>query len=731
LWEETVIKRIIYPSAIATFLCAVLMARAEDQVLLGSFGFEEDSLLGWTGGEGVASIDAQVVRSGKGSLTFRLDKKGAQVYRGFGIPVIKEDKARLLRITFFVKSRNLQRGNLTIRVLKTFDKPREAEWFEALNSTFMTLPVSSEWTKAVGEGLVGPEVRAVNLYLSGESNGANGQAWFDDLQVELLDRGLLLRSEKEGNVYTSNNATVDIVISAPEKIASGQVQLFDEEARLRNTIPTKPGQARIPVALPARGYYRIRAEVAYTDGTKCQLAATAAVVGPLIPDQLRMKSPFGLTGDGNLFLAAGARWDRQFSGLNYNECKAAADEGFKKDCSTPFLEVSADRTSIYCLWPQPVWLQDRKNAAAGSRWDDMYPMKDWAKFRQLVQWYVRNMSRRPLEYVEVSNEPDCSWKGPWKDLVKYHQVMAEGVKAVNSAIKVLGPCLCTIKMDEVRELVRLGLLQYIDGLSIHAYVQSTPPEAEFIQYVRDLKSYLVSIGKKDLPVFFTEYGWPVPPGDWQKPVDPLTQARYVSRSSILLVAEQIDAIQYFCLRWADPASGAYGYGLLNWDWTPRPSFPAYANAARCLTGVTGPGRVLKITPTTYLTLFNKDNGTLAAAWDIEGKSSVFVPGPWRTARDMMGGPVQEPPEGVTYVGPSPIFVELASGGLYRMKEVQSVQIRQGEDVHLPWAPAWVPLALPADGATLHIPPAAAKGSYLAMGQTSEGWQCASITVIAR
>ncbi len=705
------------------------IASGADGVELGIFTFEDPSLAGWEGGAGMASVETGGAFSGKGSLHINLGTKaGGQIYRGVGLPAVTEPRARLLRIAGYVKASGIQKGGVTIQLLKMFDKGREPEWFDYRNPVFATLPTEPGWTKFVAEGLVEPEVRNLNFYINVGRSSGRGQAWLDDISLELLDRGLLLRSGKEGNVYTADQGQMDLIVSGAGKLKGGTVRLVDEEKRVVGRTALERGKEKVKIDLATRGYYEVVAEAEYEDGVKCQTTLPVAVVGPLLPNTERMKSPFGLSGHGDLFVAAGARWDRRFEGLHREELKKAAEGDFKTPLPGPSLEVSEDRTSIYCLWPQPVWLQDRKDAETGNPFD-MYPMKDWNTFRKLVAYAVKNTSKKPLEYVEVSNEPDC-WKGPWTELVRYHKEMAEGVKSVSPKTKILGPCLCTIKVNELQTLHKLGLFKYIDGLSIHAYVRSTAPEFEFINLVRKLKVFMASIGKKDMPIFFTEYGWPVPPGDWQKPVDPLTQARYVSRSLILLMAEQIDVIQYFCMRWADPNSGAYGYGLLNFEWTPRPSYPAYATAARCLTGVKGPGKVLRLTPTTYLTLFQKGSGTLAAVWDVKGSMpvKVFVPKPWSSARDMMGRPVRESTDSLVSAGPSPVFIELADAGLYQMKTVKTIPVQQGRRIFLPWVPAWAPEAFTVKDKALTVNRTAGQGEYLVIGKTGENWELVKIRV---
>jgi len=708
-------------------ISSVAWGQANDTRSLWTYNFEDGGLSGWNS-TGNVRIDHTTGHNGKNGVVITTTKvAGGEIYRGIGLPERKDVRPRLFRFSFYVKSQNMAKDGLSISLLKQFNSGREAEWFEPLSPTFMTVPHSSQWTKVQGQGIVGPEVKELTIYIRAAGGVDGGQVWLDEITGELLDRGILFVSGKESNIYTSDEGTMDLVISGAQKIASGNVSLLDEADRVKATIEIKRGLEKIAIPLASRGFYRIKSTTSYDDGVQCEAETVAAVVGSLIDDSERMKSRFGMSGYGFPFVAAGARWDRRCMGLDRDFLKKAAETNFTQDLPSPAYEVSEDMTSIYCLWPQPVWLQDRTDAVTGNPFD-MYPMKDWETFRKLIAYYVRNMSKKPVEYIEVSNEPD-GWKGSWSDLVKYHQVMGEAAKSVNPNVKILGPSLCTIKISEIKVLAKLGLFKAIDGFAIHAYVRSTPPEQEFIQYVRDLKAYLASIGKKDMPIFFTEYGWPVPPGDWQKPVDPLTQAQYCSRSLILLAAAEIDCIQWFCMRWADPSSGAYGYGLLNWDWTPRPSYSAYANATRCLTGTTGPGRTFQLTPTTYMTLFRKGTGTLAAIWDTQDETSVVIPKPWTLARDMMGGTIRGDNEaGKITVGRSPIFIELADSQFYDMKEVKNVTVRQDGTVVLPWEPVWAPGNFQGSGVKRRVPKDASKGPYLAFGKVQNQWQAVAVKV---
>ncbi|NLX03912.1 MAG: hypothetical protein GXY33_02080 [Phycisphaerae bacterium] len=709
-------------------LAVVLVGGAvADAAVLREEGFE-GALEGWHGIENAVAVTSDQAHAGEKSLQFDLSggQSGA-VFIGVGLPAAEEPRARLVRVSLWSRADGAEGGSASVQLLKIFPEGREPEWFDYLNPQFMSTPITPEWTRSEAVGLVDPEIAALQLYIMAGGSRDDGQIRLDDLKVELLERGVLFDRRRKDTIITADRVTIDVIVTSPDELESGSVRILDEQDRPVRTVELKPGLAHQPIELPTRGYYQLNAQVQYTDGIACSASTPIAVVGPLIPDAQRLASPFGLTGGGELFVAAGANWDRPFINLNNDVYKKAADEGFPSTRPTPIVaEPAPGKSSIYCLWPQPPWLQDKPSGDA-DYYASMYPMKDYAVFQDLVR-YVVKQNPHQMEYVEVANEPDF-WKGPLEGLVRYHREMAEAVKSVSPETKVIGPCPCTIKIEFLDMLHKLGIFDFLDGLVVHAYVRATAPEGEFIELVRKLKAYMASIGKGEMPIYITEYGWTVPPGDWQQPVDPLTQARYVSRSLILLVAEEIDSIIYFNLRWADPR-GPAGYGLLNWESTPRPGYAAYANTARCLTGVEGPGRVLQVTPTAYLALFKKGGGTVAAAWDVAAEARLFLPGLPSYIRDMTGRPVRVNENYEVPIGPSPIFAEIPDLNLREMQVWEPVEAQQGSTLQLRWEPFWCPSPLQAGGRVVQIPPGTPCGEYLLIGEDESGWMGQKVVVTA-
>jgi hypothetical protein len=546
--------------------------------------------------------------------------------------------------------------------------------------------------------------------------------------VETRGRALIFESDRVAHVFPAEAGQVRVVVAMPAGLVSGEVTVADEEGRVSTTLPITSTSRTVNVDLPTRGYYAIATEAKFRDGFICRKRTSAAVIGPPIPDAQRMRSCFGTQYNShNLGTLAGARWLRSYILPGYAKYHKAAKAGFPVPAGQN--QPRAKDTMIWCLINQPAWLQDRSKYPEGG---GMLPMKDRKLFRELLRYIIRTYPTK-IECIESCNEPGGKWRGTMQEFVDYHADITAAAHSIDPSIRVIGPSICGLdppRMQFLRKLVDKGLLNNITGLAIHAYVNAMAPEGDFIERIRMLKRYLASVGKPDMPIYVTEYGWTIPPGDWQSPVEPVTQARYCARSLILLQTEGIEAIVWFKL-----ASGhtlklpASGYGLTNPDYTPRPSYAAFANTVRCLTGADGPGKVLRVAASTYLALFGRKDRTVAVAWDAAGRSEVFLPPPWVAARDMMGRPLPAGKDGIVTVNGSPVFVELPGRGFRDMEVRKPIRVIRGRSASLPFGPTWAPKPLAVREGRLIVPGDTPAGQYLLLGRQEKAWQAAPVEVV--
>jgi len=540
----------------------------------------------------------------------------------------------------------------------------------------------------------------------------------------------------KGNIFT--DTTGALVLRLPEASAGGEISIRDESGQIVSTV-TVPADAsgEFPVTLSGKGYYALSADMKLADGAAVKTSTTAAVVGPLLPDDIRKQSRLGLwtvQGDADLVLAAGARWNRRMISI-HTLTESMLDPVTPPPEKLLFHESPFDQVGVMSFG-LPRWLMEptEKKKSFGN---PLTKPTDWDKLQKLVAAWTRQQSENFPGHFEIYNEPEWQWTGGTNaELVRVLATIADGIKEARPQTKVLGPGFSSIRIKDPARLDlvtanELGLFDHLDGLVVHAYVDGTAPENEFIQRVAELKQFLADIGRPNFPIHITEFGWTSGKGTWQKPVDELTQARYAVRSLTLLAALGVENATYFCLQFkAAPNEGERGFSLVRNDSTPKPSYASYSNVARWLAGVKGLGTWLRLTPTTHLVLFEKiDDTSIAVAWDTASERVIGLPLTTTRREDMMGRAL--PTTADLALSPSPIFFEFsrAQSPSIDMLPVLDV-MRGGDDVSLARGRDWIaPAPLRARDGRLSVPATAANGDYLLLARDGDRWLGQPVRVI--
>lgn len=546
-------------------------------------------------------------------------------------------------------------------------------------------------------------------------------------------------SEIDGHIFTADSGALRFMAWSPSIIAESKVALLDEEGRTLpgggsiTWQPINDDQAEAVVSLNSPGFYQVTMEVTYRDGKKFSAVATAGVLGPPLDESLRKQSRYGVWNvHGTLqhVIAAGGRWNRQMSSMKDLERSLIeqAPAGTGQRGSDPRRQLDDIGVLSFGF---PYWLLDSVPDPKPKGFAKPFSKpRDWNELEALARAYALRPDRAKIfpYYYEIWNEPEWAWKGTDEDLVKVHEYIGKGIKSAFPDTKILGPCLASVSLSTLDKLVQRGLLNHIDALSLHTYVSGTAPEGKFISDIRALKSYMKKVGRPDMPIYFTEYGWTSQVGTWATPVNELSQARYCARSLGLLTHENIETIIYFCLLYKTSNHGEAGFSILNDDFSPKPAYVAFSTASRWLAG-TQPEALLEIAPGAYLQTLRRGDQTVAMIWSVKDKHVLKLPVGVIRGADMMGRPLVIDDQTEITIGPSPYYLELKTGGFSSIATVDPVRVRQGHDVSLSVPATWCPPPLKADGRKVHVPDNAPYGQYLVLTQTSSGWRSSPINVV--
>jgi hypothetical protein len=208
---------------------------------------------------------------------------------------------------------------------------------------------------------------------------------------------------------------------------------------------------------------------------------------------------------------------------------------------------------------------------------------DLEYWREHVRFVVKRYGNR-VDYWEVWNEWDWTfWEGSIEEFVPLLRITYEELKAADPGCQVIlgglasdGVHAWDIKAD-VNALQRFydaGGGQYYDIFSMHPYAGNLETGVyESIDKINTACEILNRNGDGDKPVWLTELGastW-----NWLSLED---QAAYVRQVyDIILLHPAVDKVFWYNFRCIgeDPKEDQHNFGLVNYNFTPRPAYKSY------------------------------------------------------------------------------------------------------------------------------------------------------------
>ncbi len=201
-----------------------------------------------------------------------------------------------------------------------------------------------------------------------------------------------------------------------------------------------------------------------------------------------------------------------------------------------------------------------------------------AAFARYVR-FVAERTKGRVDALEIWNEWDINIGGGLpgrpEDYIALLRAVVPVIRAAAPEVKIIGGSVTPEGVDRgyLRALIDLGLLDWVDGISVHAYVwsrdASTPEDAA--SWVRRLLSY--TRGK---PIYITEIGWPTHRGFFRRRdgISELTQREYVCKTISLLGAiPSVKAVYFYGLldSGTDDSNPEHRFGLIRHNGEPRPA----------------------------------------------------------------------------------------------------------------------------------------------------------------
>ncbi len=212
--------------------------------------------------------------------------------------------------------------------------------------------------------------------------------------------------------------------------------------------------------------------------------------------------------------------------------------------------------------------------------------RDAEGFEDYAKW-IGELGKRfsAVQAVELHNEPNLKgfWKFTPQEFVDAARAFAAGVRAVSPETVIVagsfsgwggawqhedlkellkGPKEIATKYAE--EVFRLGLLEFVDGVSAHPYRGEAAPESgEVLESATDPDGFEKEIrgwldlaakhtpGGKRLPLYLTEIGYSVSHQGYSSVTSEERQADYISRLWLVLLGVRLDGVPLEAVFWYD------------------------------------------------------------------------------------------------------------------------------------------------------------------------------------
>ncbi|HEY3860382.1 MAG TPA: cellulase family glycosylhydrolase [Verrucomicrobiae bacterium] len=223
---------------------------------------------------------------------------------------------------------------------------------------------------------------------------------------------------------------------------------------------------------------------------------------------------------------------------------------------------------------------------------------------------------------EIYNEPNGDFWRPKPDAAEYTTMALATAKAIRQAepdATIIAPALAGFNWEYMEHFLKSGVLEYLDGVSIHPYRPfGKPPETAAPEYKR-LRAMIDSDAPPSkrgrIPILSGEWGYP----SSTKGVSLDTQAAYAVREQLSNLLNGIPLSIWY--DWKNdghnPDDGEQNFGTVTEELAPKPAYAAISAMTRELAGCRLERRLEGFPETDFALVFtNGHGGRKIAAWTL-------------------------------------------------------------------------------------------------------------------
>ncbi len=221
---------------------------------------------------------------------------------------------------------------------------------------------------------------------------------------------------------------------------------------------------------------------------------------------------------------------------------------------------------------------------------------------------------------EIWNEPNIQFWTPKPDVEQYTRLALATCKAIRAAdpeATVIGPASSTFPWKFLESFLQSGVLEYLDGVSVHPYRdRSRPPETAGADYakLRELIDRFAPEAKRGhIPILSGEWGY----STHTRGVSLDAQAAFAVRQQLANLLSGVPLSIWYDWKndGPDPAEGEHNFGTVMADLKPKPAYLALQKLAQEMAGYRIARRLPLENQNDYAVLCaNSSGGQKLAAW---------------------------------------------------------------------------------------------------------------------
>lgn len=221
---------------------------------------------------------------------------------------------------------------------------------------------------------------------------------------------------------------------------------------------------------------------------------------------------------------------------------------------------------------------------------------------------------------EIWNEPNIFFWKPKPNAGQYTALALATAKAVRAAdpnATIIGPASSTFPWEFLETFLKSGVLEYLDGVSVHPYrSKNKPPESAAADYAKLralIEKYAPNDAKKNLPIVSGEWGY----SSHTKNVSTETQAAFLARQQLSNLLNGIPLSIWYDWKndGEDPNENEHNFGTVTYDLQPKPAYRAAQTLSRELGGYRIERRLPNTATNDFVLVLTKPGApTKLAAW---------------------------------------------------------------------------------------------------------------------